>query len=177
MRIALCVALVLAICTLVMALGIRVAVVLLDSANTPTRDEVDPGPSPRLHPPVARPLIAALTAEDKHTRRRAALVLGRISPAAKEAVPALIAALKDEDEGVRCCAADALGHLGPVAKEAVPALIATLKDEDSQVRRSAAFGLGEIGPAAKGAIPALEAEARDGVHEAKAALKKIRGER
>jgi len=37
--------------------------------------------------------------------------------------------------------------------------------------------LGRIGPAAKEAVPALEAAARDGVHAARLALARIRGER
>ncbi len=61
-------------------------------------------------------------------RRIAAFALGKIGPAAKEAVPALIAALKDEDKDVRVYAASALGHIGPAAKEAVPALEAAARD-------------------------------------------------
>ncbi len=61
-------------------------------------------------------------------RERAALALGLIGPAAKEAVPALIATLRDEDGLVRGYAAYALGEIGPAANEAVPALEAAARD-------------------------------------------------
>ena len=56
-------------------------------------------------------LIAVLKDEDenKDARSGAALALGEIGSAAKEAVPALIAALKDKDKQVRTNAAYALG--------------------------------------------------------------------
>ncbi len=97
-------------------------------------------------------LIHKLKDRDKEVRFNAAYAVGKIGPAAKEAVPALIAALKDE---YRWVAASALGKIGPAA---VPALIAALKDEDGSVRVSAAFALGWIGPAA---FPSLIAALKD----------------
>ncbi len=65
-------------------------------------------------------LIHKLKDKDTDVRWRAAYALGRIGPAAKEAVPVLIATLKDKE--VRTNAVFALGEIGPAAKEAVPAL-------------------------------------------------------
>ena len=52
----------------------------------------------------------------RDVRRAAADALGKIGPAAAEAVPALIAALADADRDVRRAAADALGKIGPAAR-------------------------------------------------------------
>lgn len=76
---------------------------------------------------------------------RAAEALGRLGPAAKDAVPALAAALKDPERFVRMSAARALGQLGAASKEALPALAAALNDSDSFVRGTAARTLGRVG--------------------------------
>ena len=78
------------------------------------------------------------------------MALGRIGPAAADAVPALADALKDQAADVRwSAAAAAWGGIGPAA---VPVLADALKDQDADVRRSTTAALGEIGPAA---VPAL----------------------
>jgi HEAT repeat protein len=73
------------------------------------------------------------------------------------AVPSLISALKQQEPSVRIAAADTLGNIGPAAKEAVPALATLLGDEDQEVSRHAASALGRIGPAA---VPELIEVAR-----------------
>ncbi len=88
-------------------------------------------------------------------RKHAAVTLGQIGPAAKDAVPHLVELLKDPDALVRRAAAGALGMIGAAAKDAVPHLIDLLKDSDTDVRRAAAGALGMIGPAAKDAVPHL----------------------
>ena len=77
-------------------------------------------------------------------RINAALALGGIGPAAKDAVPALIIALKDEEENIRLTAALALGDNGPAAKDAVPALTKWLKDENEDERKAAQAALKKI---------------------------------
>ena len=78
-------------------------------------------------------------------RRYAASALGRIGPAAKEAVPVLVLALKnDKDKLVREYAAYALGGIGPAAKEAVTALTDALTDEDANVHDAAKYALEKI---------------------------------
>ncbi len=88
-------------------------------------------------------------------RIHAAVILGHIGSAAKDAVPRLLELVKDPDAGVRWAAANALGQIGPAAKEAVPHLVELLKDPSQEMRRAAADALGRIGPAAKDAVPRL----------------------
>ena len=76
-----------------------------------------------------RELIQKLKDDRSYVRMRAASDLGRIGPAAKEAVPALAEALNDRDHYVRSRAVSALGRIGPAAKAAVPALTGALKDK------------------------------------------------
>jgi hypothetical protein len=73
-------------------------------------------------------LTKDLNDRDPEVRERAADVLARIGPAAKQAVPDLIAALEDDDEAVRRSAAIALGQIGPAAADAVPALMRAMKE-------------------------------------------------
>src|SRR3954465_7879732 len=49
-------------------------------------------------------------------------LLGKIGPAARDAVPELARLLNDPDKGVRAAAASALGRIGPAARDAVPEL-------------------------------------------------------
>ncbi len=62
-------------------------------------------------------LIEALKDQDTGVRSSAAYALGKIGPAAKDAVPALIEALKHQDSRVRLGAASALGGIGPAASQ------------------------------------------------------------
>lgn len=114
------------------------------------------------------PLIEALKDENLHVRWYAATRLGKIGPAAKEAVPALIAARRNTDEDFMPFRSDislileALANIGPASKEAVPVLIELLKDEAQPVRETAAAELGKIGSGAKEAVPALTEALKDG---------------
>lgn len=73
-------------------------------------------------------LTLALSDPNPLVRKRAADVLARIGPDAKDAVPALIRSLGDRDEKVRKAATRALGEIGPGAAEAVPRLIEALRE-------------------------------------------------
>lgn len=73
-------------------------------------------------------LSQALDDPNPLVRRRAAEILARIGPDAKDAVPALIRALGDRDEEVRKAATRALGEIGPGAADAVPVLIEVLRE-------------------------------------------------
>jgi HEAT repeat protein len=95
---------------------------------------------------VARPLILVLQHEKGVRQKMAALVLGDLAPATREAIPALIRALGDEDEGLRRRAVVALGQFGPVAREAIPALRIALADTDEGVRSFARTALALIEP-------------------------------
>ncbi|MEQ8789096.1 MAG: HEAT repeat domain-containing protein [Pirellulaceae bacterium] len=73
-------------------------------------------------------LAQALSDPNPLVRKRAADVLARIGPDAKDAVPVLIRTLGDRDEEVRKAATRALGEIGPGAAEAVPRLIEALRE-------------------------------------------------
>jgi len=88
---------------------------------------------------------SALTDGSLRVRGGAAVALGQLGPAAKEAVPALLEALQDPAREVRVQAASALGKIGPVHPRVVPALLAELEQEN--VREAAAQALVAIGPA------------------------------
>lgn len=115
-------------------------------------------------------------------RLHAADSLGRMGPAAEEAVPDLIQVISEgngtlrvrainalagigaasvpaltpvlnhQDSATRCAAADALGSIGAGATEAIPALVVLLSERNREVAQHAASALGFIGPAA---VPAL----------------------
>jgi HEAT repeat protein len=65
-----------------------------------------------------------------YARIRAALLLARLGPEAKAAVPALVRALKDKDPFIRDAAASALGRIGSAAKEAAPDFISLLEQQN-----------------------------------------------
>ncbi len=71
-----------------------------------------------------------------NARIQAALLLAKLGPEAKTAVPALIRALKDRDPFVRDAAASALGRIGPAAKQAAPDFI-TLLEQQNRVESAA----------------------------------------
>jgi HEAT repeat protein len=68
-------------------------------------------------------------------RAAAASIIGRISPPAKSAVPALIEALNDQDEDMRRSALDTLQRIDVMALR--QALIANLQNQDQEIRRTA----------------------------------------
>ena len=115
-----------------------------------------------LKPQAALPLyVAALQEDSLHVRMWAADGLGRMGPAAKEAVPALAAVLSldrgGRDYGPRVEALAALTRIGQRGRRggARPRRC-VLSDRDPTVRRDAASLLGRIGkPAALPAETAL----------------------
>jgi hypothetical protein len=93
---------------------------------------------------AAAPALAqALSDDNGHVRREAAIALGRIGPAAEAvaAVP-LACALEDPDPTIRVVAARALGRIR--AARAAPALARHLEDDDEAVRRAARASLEAI---------------------------------
>lgn len=95
-----------------------------------------------------------------HSRRQAALTLGRIGPLAKEAVPLLIELFDDistDENATSRWAAKALALFGNVAKSAAPVLIQRLKDKSAHWadRQPAVDALSQIGIADAGVVPAL----------------------
>ena len=79
--------------------------------------------------PADVPALLKLMREKMDGAKEAsAAALGRIGPAAKEAVPRLIELLEDRSGEVRSAAAEALGRIGPAAAAAVPKLRERLTD-------------------------------------------------
>jgi HEAT repeat protein len=92
-------------------------------------------------------LIRRLKSRHDVKRIHAGLLLGRMGPEAKEAVPTLLDLLRDAGARDRRLAAWTLGYIGEGAAEAIPALLVALRDEDEGVRRMAREALDKISPA------------------------------
>lgn len=101
--------------------------------------------------------VADLKDPDAEVRFDAAIALGRIRPAAKEAVGPLIEALRDKDNDVRYAATIALGKIGAPAVEP---LIGVLRDQDPGLR---GWRVGQDRPAGhRGAGRGVEGQGREG---------------
>jgi len=99
----------------------------------------------RLEGKTAVPdLTRALKDRDAAVRTRAAVLLGKMGPAARAAVPGLIEAIKDRSDLVRVEAVEALGKIGQEARAAVPPLTETLKDKAYSVRQAAMVAIRKI---------------------------------
>jgi len=102
-------------------------------------------------------LIEATKAGSASQREYAADALGRIGPAAKDAVEPLKKLLKNEHRPIQVWSAIALAKIDGTA-DVVPTLIEVLlEDKSPATRQQSAVALGNIGPKAKAAIPALRA--------------------
>ncbi len=98
--------------------------------------------------------------KNEKLRVPAIMLLRRLGPKAKDAVPALVSLVKsNRDSALRHEIIDALEAIGAASDQAVPTLIELLGDEDVEVQRGATFALGKIGPAAKTALPMIRANA------------------
>jgi CubicO group peptidase (beta-lactamase class C family) len=97
-------------------------------------------------------LVRSLADADPKVREHAAAELGRLGPAAQEAVEPLVTALGHEDLYLRGAAAVALGRLGEAA---VPALIRALGSGNAELCWSATIALGRVGAPARRALPEL----------------------
>jgi HEAT repeat protein len=88
------------------------------------------------------------------------MALGRVSPPARQALPALVQALQDPDRDVRRAAGQALERIGPDAEQAVPALIKVMLGGDAEpVRQAAIKALVRADPQARPAVVAALLEA------------------
>ncbi len=107
--------------------------------------------------------------EEWKIRASAALALGAIGPAAKDAVPALAPLLRDEAMGtetrtqIRGWAAKALVSIGPAS---IPVLVSALSDSDKEVRINAAYALGSVGRPAIAATARAAKDPAPGVRQA-----------
>jgi HEAT repeat protein len=87
-------------------------------------------------------LIARLKHEDPVVRIQAGILLGKMGPAARKAIPSLIDLLNSGSVQDRKLAVVTLGYIG--AAEAILALRHALRDRDEVVRRLVASALSRI---------------------------------
>ena len=120
-------------------------------------DPNDPGSTAAV-----RGLIEIVSAVDApwHSRRQAALTLGRIGSPAKEAIPLLINLLDEKGKSENMTplwAAAALALFGPEAASAAPQLVRQLHDKSRRAadRIAALDALSRIGTAHPRVVPAL----------------------
>ena len=91
-------------------------------------------------------LIRRLKSPHDVRRIDAGLLLGRMGPQAREAVPTLLQLLQDESIQNRSLAAWTLGNMGQGAVEAIPALLVAVRDSNKVVRQMAREALEKISP-------------------------------
>ena len=91
-------------------------------------------------------LIRRLKSPHDVKRIQAGLLLGRMGPEAREAVPTLLQLLMEESAQDRKLAAWTLGYIGQGAVEAIPALRVALRDSNEGVRQMAREALEKISP-------------------------------
>ncbi|GAB4323686.1 MAG: hypothetical protein Kow0059_19050 [Candidatus Sumerlaeia bacterium] len=106
-------------------------------------------------------LAAALADPDVEVRRKAALFLQQVGPAAVKALPDVVRLLDDPDAATRQAAAWAAGAAGRAAREAIPALLERLRDADPHVRLAAISSIEQIGLEPTDRIDALLPAVRD----------------
>lgn len=107
---------------------------------------------------MGKDAVPAVAAELKNPklRRAAVVVLGRIGPDAKDAVPALVEALRGEtDKDARREIFMSLSNIGPAQASIVPELLKDLKSDDIQLKAGATYALGAMGSAAAEALPEI----------------------
>src|SRR5262249_20777303 len=110
--------------------------------------------------PAAVPVLVELLRDDHwEVRSSAAMVLARLGPASKPAIPLLIEIVQTESgtgwkRAAKADAVEALGAIGPEAREAAPALAPLLHQPDQVLRLKAAEALRRVDP---------EAAAREGI--------------
>jgi hypothetical protein len=101
--------------------------------------------------------ISDLSNPNPEIQEKACWALGRIGPAASEAVPVLVELIRhSQNQLVLGAACGALRAIGPAASEAVPALVELIRRSQNPLLLNAAcWALKAIGPAASEVVPAL----------------------
>jgi len=129
----------------------------------------------RMGPKIVPDLAKVLESPSKTLRRRVAVVLGQMGPAAKAAVPALEKALQDADGDTRAFAALALVRIHPARHDLVPLLRPLLNEPDTSLRVSLVYALELLIKDQPNAIQLLELATRDAVWEVRLAAIAVLG--
>jgi hypothetical protein len=118
---------------------------------------------------AAPPLIVVLKDKDEGARVRAVDIIGRIGPAAVEAIPALTE-LGKESGGIQVSAARALFKIEADHQLFIPILLKSLNDGSWDTRNDAVNALGEMRTEPQTVIPALVMAAQHGLDAWKALI-------
>ncbi|WP_246420849.1 HEAT repeat domain-containing protein [Aporhodopirellula rubra] len=89
-------------------------------------------------------LVESLDSDDPAERWKVARELGRLGPAAQDALPSLLSATNDNESSVRKHAIVALGRIGDGSPDVIEGLIKAVGDPDSGNRIAAANSLREL---------------------------------
>ena len=96
--------------------------------------------------------LTLITNQDVAVRIQVIQALGRVGPAAHEAVTALVTRMTDSEYVVRMLAAESLGMIAQHPTESVPALRQGLRDSNQVVQSASIKALGKFGPTASDAV-------------------------
>jgi HEAT repeat protein len=110
---------------------------------------------------------------DAKTRKTSLLVLSRIGPDARAAVPTLVRLLSDPDEETRASAAGCLTEIN--AYSAIPALTKALEDRSPEVRRWATNALAYLGADPAPIVRVLMTDLKNGKQSSQLELVSILG--
>jgi hypothetical protein len=146
------------------------------------RPKIAPQPLAARKPQELQTVVVPVVTEalrntnDPPERQRLARTLGRLGPAARDAVPVLVEQLNSATEAsTRQAIIEALGEMGPAATPAVPALVASLEGPCPVSREAAASALVRLGPAARKALPELGRLADNNDTLARSVLARLEG--
>ncbi|MBN2578463.1 MAG: HEAT repeat domain-containing protein [Pirellulales bacterium] len=112
--------------------------------------------------PKAIPVLQdALADKEPSIADLAAMILKKVGPQARGAVPGLLKLLNDQEEKTRRHVVETLGAIGADTPEVIDALTMACRDKYKSVRAAAAEALGAFGPSAKPAESTLMKMLRD----------------
>lgn len=138
---------------------------------------------PKADAAAVAAVVGALADADPQVKLAAGYAVGKIGPAAKEALPALKQLAASDDDLLKLSSIWAMLEIGAMSddlnKMALPLLTGALGNAREIIRVEAAMSLGKLGKAAASALPALEKSLQDSspaVRSAAAeAVKQIKG--
>ncbi|MFC1581968.1 HEAT repeat domain-containing protein [Planctomycetota bacterium] len=106
-------------------------------------------------------VIQAVRNKNRLFREKARSMVGYVSRAPEESVPALVKLLEDPDPEVRLLTAKAIDRMSFNGRAAIPALKRAVKDQDSRVREAAISALGRMQDSKKSTLQLLIDQLKD----------------